>query len=76
MPLTSASYMRGLLRVSTDPQPDQVDGCADAKEQPPEKKEVGLEPVVQGPADTTPEEQAGQEIANDRPGSAIVIWFH
>jgi len=64
--------------LSTEPQPDEIERSAHAYQEANEGEVLGVEEVVCRPADSAPEEQARDEIAEDRPERilfATVSWF-
>ena len=70
-------FLWGVL-LSTEAQPDEIERPAHAYQEANEGEVLGVEEVVCRPADPAPEEQARDEIAEDRPERilfATVSWF-
>jgi len=78
-----AFYSRPLANLSdsllsSEPQPDEIKSPAHTDQEANEGEVLGVEEVVCRPADPAPEEQARDEIAEDRPERilfAAVSWF-
>jgi len=64
--------MRELL--STKAEPDEIERRSGAENHSPEKKVVmGMQPMVKGKANPTPNEEARYQVANNRPESALFV---
>ncbi len=66
------------MLFATKSEPDEVDRSPRSEEQTPQEEiVVGVEPVIQAKANSTPDEQTGDEIPHDRPeGALFVIRCH
>ena len=63
--------------LSSEPQPDEVERSAHADQEADEGQVGGVEEVVSCPADSAPEKEAGNHVAEDRPEGvlfAAVSW--
>ena len=77
------SYSRPLATLSdsllsSESQPDEVEGAAHTDQEADQGEVGGLKEMVCSPTNATPEEKSRYEISEDRPESvlfAAVTWF-
>ena len=61
---------------AAETEPDQVDSPADSHEQADQGENPFIQPLVQPISDTTPENQAGEEVTKDRPHCIFIAICH
>ena len=63
--------------LSSEPQPHEVERSAHTNQEADQGQVGGVEEAIRRPADATPEEKAGDQVAEDRPEGvlfATVSW--